>query len=884
MLEPGTRVRHRFNDEIGIGLITALEGRVLSVFFPQAGEILKISVRSDALQVVTLEPGQTARLADSGEEVVVAEVDGKEVVLEDGRRMAAEAVWPAPRRATPIDRLAKGDVDSFEDFRNRLDGLRLLRSRQADGLGSFLGGRIDLFPHQLYAAERATRSLVADGGEEGGAEGGRTEDGARESSPVDGAEGLAPSPDDEPSFVRWLLADEVGLGKTVEACLIMNRLLHTGRIDRALVVAPETLTIQWLGELWRKYHQIFVLIDDDRLKDARRDHGDDTNPFEVYRRAIVSLERLVDDPALCRQAVEAGIDLLVVDEAHHLRRRAGQPGNPAYRALQPILGLGRHALLLTATPLEDDAQGFFRLLQLLRPDELPEGTSFDQRLRQREPLPPCTSATRRSDIGGLPPRQPHPVEIGAEEWQAVGELIHRLRGGPADDPRQRALEATRVARAVASPHAFEPAAAGPAKAKADPELLRLVERARNTDPRFRWLAEQARAWAQAGEKTLIFVAHIETLDPLRETLERDGRVRVGVFHERLSTERRDLEVALFRSADGPSVLISTECGGEGRNFQFCHRLVLFDLPWNPAVVEQRIGRLDRIGRDRPTEIVYFVPPRGFVRTLVDLYEKMGLFEEPLGGLTRELDHVAREVRRLAIESDREVSIEDFAEVLDASRAARNRVGEAAHHQLHRAPYSADMAEEILARVPAELDALTEDVVMRAAARFGFECEAQSGARTWLIEHGQQALVDHLPGVPAGSRFLGTFDRARAVDNEALDFFASGHPLVEGILAELEEGPRGRVSVVQVVGEVDAFGLVAVYRRGADFEVVAIDEKRRRRPDLAELLLSADLAVEPIDAKAWTRRPEWDPTIRRLARALPKGEEPAAVAAFRMRKG
>ena len=108
-----------------------------------------------------------------------------------------------------------------------------------------------------------------------------------------------------------------------------------------------------------------------------------------------------------------------------------------------------------------------------------------------------------------------------------------------------------------------------------------------------------RAGATRGEKTLVFVAHRETLEMLRTALSHRAQLATGVFHEDLPPARRDIEVARFREAGGPSLLVSTECGGEGRNFEFCRRLVLFDLPWNPSVVEQRIGRLDRIGRQHP---------------------------------------------------------------------------------------------------------------------------------------------------------------------------------------------------------------------------------------------------------------------------------------------
>jgi ATP-dependent helicase HepA len=128
-----------------------------------------------------------------------------------------------------------------------------------------------------------------------------------------------------------------------------------------------------------------------------------------------------------------------------------------------------------------------------------------------------------------------------------------------------------------------------------------------------WLLAQAVAWRQANEKTLVFVAHRETLEMLRDALSARVQLATGVFHEARSAARRDTEVARFREADGPSLLVSTEAGGEGRNFEFCHRLVLYDLPWKPSTVEQRIGRLDRIGR-RIRRIVHFRPAAGIAPT------------------------------------------------------------------------------------------------------------------------------------------------------------------------------------------------------------------------------------------------------------------------------
>lgn len=844
MWKPGDRLTHRFNPDLGPGEVRQVRGRTVQVHFREADQTLAFAVNADALVPLALGPGSRVRLEATGETVIVAEQGETVCRLEDGRTVPSSELWPLPVELPPLERLARGKVDTFDDFVNRVDGLRLLRLRQADGLGSFLGGRIQLFPHQLYAAERACHS--------------------------------------DP--VRWLLADEVGLGKTVEACLIMNRLLYTGRADRTLVIAPETLTLQWLGELWRKYHQAFVLLDAKRLADVANDYGSDFNPFDVHRRAIIGYDTLSARRRLTEQAVAAGIDLLVVDEAHHLRRPPGHPGNEEYRAVAPIAALGRHVLLLTATPLEDDAHGFFRLLQLLRPEEFPEGDAFEKRLAERAPLPPCTSATRRVDIGGLPPRVPVPIDLEGPDWQAGWELLlrleRRMRALPAANVLDERRKADRVVRALASPAAL----AGTVERDDEP-LRALIGEAERADPRARWLVEQAAGWQQAGEKTLVFVAHRETLERLKGEIERQGRARVGLFHEDLAPERRDIEVAQFRLPDGPALLISTEAGGEGRNFEFCRRLILFDLPWNPAVVEQRIGRLDRIGRTLRTEIVYFRPPSGFGRAVALLYEAIGLFTEPLGGLERELRHVARAVERAAVAGPEAVDPEVFAAVLHEAQEAHNRVQQAAYHELHRDPFRPEMAAEILSRVPPDLDSLNEDVVMRALHRFGFDTDPQSGQGTWMIELGYEALVESLPGVPAGSRWLGTFCREEAVERETLDFFATGHPLVEGVLAELEEGPRGRVALLQIsgdAGETEVFGILAIYKRGPDFAVVALDARGNPRPDLAARLTAQALDREVVDAKKWTGQTGWAPTIRRLAAALPD-EEPQAVAAFRVRR-
>src|SRR5688500_10507982 len=471
----GDYLTHRFNPELGIGRVTAVEGRALVVDFPRASSRLRLAADTDALLAIDLGPGRRVRIAATREETTgAARLPDGAVRLANGCTASPEELWPLVLEGSLLERLAVGDVDDAEDFLIRLEVLHLLSLREADGLGSFLGGRIRLFPHQLYVAERAT---------------------ARDP-------------------VRWLLADEVGLGKTIEASLLPHRLAYAGKIERCLVVAPNALTVQWLGELWRKYHQVFTLLDAQRLADVAGDFGPAFSPFDVHRRAVIALEMLTERPHLTDQAVRAGIDLLVVDEAQRLRRPPGHPGEPAWRAIAPIAGLGRHVLLLSATPLEDDAHGFFRLLQLLRPDEFPEDMSFDARLASGTPLPACTSATRRADIGGLPPRVGIPVDltsIAKAKPQATVEAA--VRSAPASHAVAERDKIDRVRRALASGAALS-AVLGPN----DTQLRTQATAMDNTDPRIEWLAAQAPKWRTAREKTLVFVAHRETLEMLRAAL------------------------------------------------------------------------------------------------------------------------------------------------------------------------------------------------------------------------------------------------------------------------------------------------------------------------------------------------------------------------------
>ena len=309
--------------------------------------------------------------------------------------------------------------------------------------------------------------------------------------------------------------------------------------------------------------------------------------------------------------------------------------------------------------------------------------------------------------------------------------------------------------------------------------------------------------------------------------------------------------------------------------------MLYDLPWKPSTVEQRIGRLDRIGRRMPVQIIYFQPPSGIGADVVRLFESLGLFREPMAGLEPQLAHIERAIEDLALDAGASLSDTRLAALIADAEAARTRVHEAAYRQLHRDPYRAELGPSILARVPPDLDALIERVVVDAASHLGFRVEQVRGPRAYAIEFGNEALVDSLPGVPAGTSVVGTFDREFAVADETIDFFSSGHPLVEGLLAHFEDDPKGRVARLEVrfPGETGR-GIVAIYKEGPRFEVRALDSEGRPRPEWAAAFGDRPLRaarMTPVDATEY----DWRGLATRLAPQL-DDRQPYAVAAIVVR--
>lgn len=453
---------------------------------------------------------------------------------------------------------------------------------------------------------------------------------------------------------RVLLADEVGLGKTIEAGMVLKEYLLRGMAQRVLVLVPATLVGQWQEELAVKFNVTFATTYDSLLKS-------NAAAFWAQPRVITSI-------ATARRAEQQELlaaqhyDLVIVDEAHHLKNRV-----TANWKLVNALNK-RFLLLLSATPVQNSLVELFNLLTLLKPGIFKTEKEFRASyMTAGKPRVPANKEQMRDLMRDVMIRNTRSlVDVKLPPRHAT-----TLRMEPTDEERACYLELTEL---VAQAHRKAPtqqrlalryllSAAGSTSGTAASALGRYIE-ANNANREWRKLRDRYAAIAPSSkeqallellqrnpaEKKLVFVHHRETLHRLAALLKHAGHA-CEQFEGGMSGPQKDAAVARFR--DEAPLLLCTESGGEGRNLQFCNTLINFDLPWNPMAIEQRIGRIHRIGQPREV-FVFNLAVRDTLEehVLRILDEKINMFELVVG-----------EIGEILGELDDE---QDFAELVYAA--------------------------------------------------------------------------------------------------------------------------------------------------------------------------------------------------------------------------
>lgn len=314
----GTKLVSKTSPELGVGVVLNVDGKYVEVFFPDVDTHLRFSTASAGIEPIQLTEGDAVRLGD-GTTTTIEQIDGAVALLADGSEAELQKLWPHLPRRTLVDQLANSEVDPLLEVLNRVDGQRVMNARQRVAAASLAGARVEVVPRQVASAARMLQDDV----------------------------------------VRWLLADEPGVGRMIVACMVASAMLRDARVERVVIVAPHRRAIRWLAALYKDFHQVFVHVDHRRWRDVKDDHGIDANPFEVHARCVVSSGLLASEEDLLENLREATPDLVIVDEAHQAFEYLLE------HLLLPLVGEARHALVLAGPPERIGEPSFARFAEAL---------------------------------------------------------------------------------------------------------------------------------------------------------------------------------------------------------------------------------------------------------------------------------------------------------------------------------------------------------------------------------------------------------------------------------------------------------------------------------------------------------------------------------------
>ena len=770
----GQRWSSNSEPELGLGIIETVDQQFVNILFPACDELRQYSTDSPPLHRMRFQPGATIQDINGQEYQVeqVSEKGGLIIYLCGKHQVPESELGSNMADRGPEERLVDGQATDSSLFDLRLRSLRAMFEWRRSPVRGLFGGKMDLIPHQLYIAHEVSNRQ---------------------------------SP-------RVLLADEVGLGKTIEACLILNRLLTCGRANRVLILVPGSLIHQWFVELLRRFNHWFNIFDEERCLSI--ESGQEcTNPFEDDQLILADIDWLSESPKRVNQVTATDWDLLIVDEAHHLKWDPEEP-SVKYNLVDRLGQKAQALLLLTATPEQVGLENHFARLRLLDHSRFSNFETFKaetekykpvaalcQKIINNKPLSdselnrfPVTESTLSIAKSEITKNKKLSIET---RNKFIRELADRHGTGRVLFRNTRKT-ITGFPERLAKIYSIENDPNKHSVSMDQEEFNYDVNLDNNepnydfsNDPRIDWLTKLLRD--NESDKFLLICRTQPKTAAIENSLRDRINIKIAVFHEELNLVQRDRNAAWFADKEGARLLICSEIGSEGRNFQFCRHLILFDLPINPELIEQRIGRLDRIGQIN--DILIHIPTtKNSQRERLAKWQHYGLntFEENIpGGQTLITQYRERLLNSL---KDKQNDLDTLIQETKKSREELKIKLEQGKDQLIEInSHSPNTSKELIEKIrKSENSNELESLMLRLFDVFGLGVD-DIGKQTYRLTNTERLPVN-IPGNRSGTVVI-TFDRMLAVSRDDQVLLSWDHPIVTGCIEQLLASHEGTASFV-----------------------------------------------------------------------------------------
>ncbi len=796
--------------ELGLGIIERVDHRLISVFFPATEEQRTYASDNAPLARVTYEAGDEIE-TQHGDILVVEEVAPHNGTLVYMVKASADNDQLVPLPETQIshqlnldqasDRLFSGQIDSTKWFELRYSAMKAKEKQQSSQVIGLQGPRVDLIGHQLHIASEVGNRF---------------------------------SP-------RVLLSDEVGLGKTIEAGMIIHQQLLSQRAQRVLIVVPQSLIHQWFVEMIRRFNLHFSIFDPSRIESLIQFNDEELDILSSNEDPETPIEIEVENPYLSEQLVlcsaefvaqcdinliaDGEWDLLIVDEAHHLEWHPQNPSNE-YQRIEKIAQTTPGLLLLSATPEQLGQEGHFARLRLLDPNRFFDLEKFIQEQDEYKPIAELIGQLNENDrwsdtlkkqaskyIKDCEITENNKKQILTEllDRNGTGRVIYRntrknIKGFPKRILHQYPLEKCPEYEVLSLCKDENPDNA--VQQLIHPETQFEDSSWCQFDPRVEWLNHFLKSHRQ--EKIVIICANKDTAI----NLDLHCRFKLGIscctFHEDLDLISRDRAAAHFSDfEDGAQAMFCSEIGSEGRNFQFSHHLVLMDLPINPDLLEQRIGRLDRIGQSEDIKIHVPYMQQSAQQILFNWYHKgMKAFEHTNAAGSK----LFSQTKALLIDSLLNAKDEQkHLLLLDETKRLRveitNDLEKGKDKLLELSSFNAENANYLIDQVTL-MDSKSPKVFMQKTwNRFGIDFEDHS-ENAYVVRPGDHMFVGAFPGLPEEGLTL-TYDRNTALSRDDMQFLTWEHPMTTGAIDLILGENKGNASVCILNNEAVKTGTLLV---------------------------------------------------------------------------